>query len=87
MTTYKTPARVRKHDRDDPMQNTRELMSFARASSRRAIKKQLESGVSVVYVKNGNIVEVGADKQEKVIKKIKPKKPFDLRAYLCQGSD
>jgi len=69
------------------MQDTRKLMTFARAASRRAIKNQLESGVSVVYVKNGNVVEVGADKQERVIKAIEPKKHFDLRAYLCQDSD
>ena len=87
MSTYKVPACIRKHERDDPMQDTRKLIKFARAASRNAINKQLENGISVVYVKNGNIVEVGADRQERVIKTMKPKKPFNLRAYLCQDSD
>lgn len=87
MSTCKVPARIRKHERDDPMQDTRKLIKFARAASLGAINKQLENGISVVYVKNGNVVEVGADRQERVIKTIKPKKPFDLRAYLCQDSD
>ncbi|MWJ28504.1 hypothetical protein GPM19_09850 [Halomonas sp. ZH2S] len=87
MTAYKMPARIRKHERDDPMQDTRKLRDFARTASRMAIKKQLECGVPVVYEKNGNLVEVSADKKERVIKELKPKKPFDLRAYLCQDSD
>lgn len=87
MSTCKLPALIRKHERDDPMEDTRKLIRFARAASLRAINKQLESGISVVYVKSGNVVEVGADRRERVIKTIKPKKPFDLRAFLCQDSD
>lgn len=87
MSKCKVPARIRKHEHDDPMQDTRKLIRFARAASLSAINKQLESGISVVYAKNGNVVEVGADRQERVIKTINPKKPFDLRAYLCQDSD
>lgn len=84
--TVKTPIRIRKHERKDPMEDTRKLQDYARRASHGAIKKQLERGVPVVYVKNGNIVEVGADKKERVIKAVAPQKPFDLRAYLCQDS-
>ncbi|CAO1661579.1 hypothetical protein NYA30BAC_01315 [Halomonas sp. NYA30] len=85
--TPKTPSRIRKHPRKDPMEDTRKLQGYARNASHTAIKQQLERGVPVVYVKNGNIVKVSADKTEKVIKAVAPKKPFDLRAYLCQDLD
>lgn len=79
--------RIRKSERNDPMQDTRKLMSYARTASSQAIRKQLESGISVVYAKGDNLVEHSADGEKKVIRSIKPKKPFDLRAYLCQDSD
>lgn len=85
--TVKMPTHIRKHERQDPMEDTRKLQGYARRASHGAIKQQLARGVPVVYVKNGNIIEVGVDKQERVIKAGTPKKPFDLRAYLCQDSD
>lgn len=87
MTTIRKLVRVRKHERDDPMLDTRKLMKYARTASRTAIRKQLERGVSVVYAKGGNLVEVSADGEERVIRQIAPKKSFDLQAYLCQDSD
>ncbi|WP_412851506.1 hypothetical protein [Ectothiorhodospira shaposhnikovii] len=86
MIADKKIARVRKYERKDPMQDTRKLMKFARTASTMAIQKQLKNGVPVVFVKDGNVVEVGVDGKEKVIKHVKPKKPFDLQAYLCQDS-
>ena len=85
--TLKKPIRIRKHVRKDPMEDTRHLQRYARDASHQAIKQQLARGVPVVYVKNGNIVEVSADKQEKLIKSATPKRAFNLRDYLCQGSD
>lgn len=85
--TLKTPIRIRKHVRKDPMEDTRHLQRYARNASHEAIKHQLARGVPVVYVKDGNIVEVSADKKEKIIKTAAPKGAFNLRDYLCQGSD
>ncbi len=48
---------VRKGKRKDPMQDSRSLMQFASESSRAAIRKNLEAGVSVVYERDGYLVE------------------------------
>lgn len=76
---------VRKGKRKDPMQDSRSLMQFASESSRTAIRKNLEAGISVVYERDGYLVEESPDHQVKQLKKLKVSQPFNLREYLCQG--
>ncbi|HDZ49566.1 hypothetical protein LCGC14_0030150 [marine sediment metagenome] len=76
---------IRKGKRKDPMQDSRSLMQFASESSRTAIRKNLEAGVSVVYERDGYLVEESPDHQVKQLKKLKESPPFNLREYLCQG--
>ncbi|WP_447926373.1 hypothetical protein [Vreelandella sp. EE27] len=76
---------VRKVKRKDPMQDTRSLMRFASESSSAAIRKTLAAGVSVVYERDGYLVEETPDHQVKQLKKLKETQPFNLREYLCQG--
>lgn len=76
---------VRKGKRKDPMQDSRSLMEFASESSRTAIRKNLEAGISVVYERDGYLVEESPDHQVKQLKKLKETQPFNLREYLCHG--
>ena len=76
--------KVRKHRRQDPLDDNRALMRFAQDASRAAIKQHLEKGVAVVYERNGYLVRETPDHEVTVIRQIN-KKPFDLRDYLCQG--
>lgn len=78
-------AMVRKGKRKDPMQDTRSLMQFASESSRAAIRRNLAAGISVVYERDGYLVEESPDHQIKQLKKLKQAQPFNLREYLCQG--
>ncbi|WP_409523327.1 hypothetical protein [Nitrincola sp. MINF-07-Sa-05] len=77
--------KVRKHKRADAFEDNRELMRLAKVSSRNAIASLLESGISVVYLKDGNVVRKSPDNTITVVSEGGSAEKFDLREYLCQG--
>ncbi|SFM70722.1 hypothetical protein [Halopseudomonas yangmingensis] len=77
--------KVRKGNRKQPFDDNKKLMQFAELSSRKSIKNLLDSGISVVYVKDGNLVSQNPDHEITVIKPAENKDMFNLREYLCQG--
>lgn len=76
---------VRKSKRSDPLEDNRQLMKYAKASSRAARRKALKAGLPVVYVKNGELVQETPDHQINVLERAAVNETFDLREYLCQG--
>lgn len=78
-------AKVRKHKRAGAFDDNRELMRLAKASSKSAIDSLLESGVSVVYLKDGKLVRKSPDKSISIVREGFKTEAFDLREYLCQG--
>lgn len=81
----RTVSTVRKRQRVQAFDDNRKLMHFAKQSSRRAIEEMLDSGVAVVYVRDGNLVRQDPDHTVTVIKELESHDKFNLREYLCQG--
>ncbi|SDU08118.1 hypothetical protein [Halopseudomonas salegens] len=77
--------KVRKTKRKQPFDDNKMLMQFARLSSRKSIENLLASGISVVYMKDGDLVSQNPDHEITVIKPAENKEKFDLREYLCHG--
>lgn len=77
--------KVRKHKRVRAFEDNRELMRLAKASSKSAIESLLESGISVVYLKDGQLVRKAPDKSISIVSDNAREEAFDLREYLCQG--
>lgn len=77
--------RVRKHSRIKPFDDNRMLLHYAKLSSREAIEGLLESGISVVYMKDGKLVRKSPDQTVTVVKETENKEKFNLREYLCHG--
>lgn len=73
---------VRKRGRKDALEENRSLMQIAREASRHAIETGLSAGIPVVYEHDGYLVREMPDKQVIKVRKLQPKKPFDLREYL-----
>ena len=77
---------VRKYQRKDPLENNRELIKFAKESSRKAIGDLLDSGIDVVYIKDGHMVKESPSRKVTIVGRTsKITEQFSLKDYLCQG--
>jgi hypothetical protein len=78
--------KIRKHKRQDPFEDNRSLRRVAKSSSKIATEALLNAGISIVYVKNGQLVQKTPDRKIEVLGGCAQGEPFDLRGYLCQES-
>lgn len=77
---------VRKYNRKNPFDNNRELMKFAKESSRKAIDALLDSGIDVVYIRDGHLVKESPARKVTIVRGAKNgEEKFNLKDYLCQG--
>lgn len=77
--------KIRKHNRINAFDDNRKLLRYAQLASRNAIGESFEAGISVVYMKDGELVREDPDHEVTVVKKLQNKEKFDLREYLCHG--
>jgi len=80
-----TVTKIRKHNRINAFDDNRKLLRYAQLASRNAIGESFEAGISVVYMKDGELVRENPDHEVTVVKKLQNKEKFDLREYLCHG--
>lgn len=77
---------VRKFQRKNPLENNRELMKYAKQSSRKAIDDLLDSGIEVTYIKDGHFVKESPARKITIVRETRSSaEPFNLKDYLCQG--
>ena len=77
---------VQKYKRKSPLENNRELMKFAKQSSKKAIDDLLDSGIEVTYIKDGHFVKESPARKVTIGRAVESiEEQFNLKDYLCQG--
>lgn len=76
---------IHKHDRQEPLDDIKNLQKLASQASNRAVREALKAGVAISYIENGRLVQRNADKEIVELKKLESKPRLNLDEFLCQA--
>ena len=76
---------IRKHPRQKPLDDVKNLQKLASQASHRAVREAREAGVAITYIENGRLVQRNADQTIVELKKLEQKPKLNLDEFLCQA--